>query len=383
MKKSNRYSEFIRENRFLLLCAIFVQLLAIQIVLVVSFMPEALAPFVAPLEQLGLTATAYTAIMAGLWVLSVIYILKFYHIFAEFFRNNGVVLGGILFALVAFWIVFLILLPQISMLNYSLHPNPINLDAGEFADDYTLKNYKYLIFGPEGASDAFNKVDLMVFVRTIIAAIAVTIVNLILCYPLAYFLGQSKGGGFARLLVVMLIVPYWINEILRAFALRIIFGDVGVINGLMMQMGLIDQPYDFINADIALYAGLGYAYILLMLFPMYNVIESLDRNQIEAARDMGASWIRIHRRVVIPHAKPGIASGMTMVFMLSAGALAAPQVLGGTSSLWFTQLVYQWFNDTLNWQQGAAYAIVLLVASIAIVLTFMKIFKVNMGDIGK
>ncbi len=304
-------------------------------------------------------------------------------LFAEFFRNNGVVLGSILFFLVAFWIIFLILLPQISMLNYSLHPNPINLDAGEFADDYTLKNYKYLIFGPEGASDAFNKVDLMVFVRTIIAAMAVTIMNLILCYPLAYFLGQSKGTGFVRLLVVLLIVPYWINEILRAFALRIIFGDVGVINGLMMQMGLIDQPYDFINADIALYAGLGYAYILLMLFPMYNVIESLDRNQIEAARDMGASWIRIHRRVVIPHAKPGIASGMTMVFMLSAGALAAPQVLGGTSSLWFTQLVYQWFNDTLNWQQGAAYAIVLLIASIAIVLTFMKIFKVNMGDIGK
>ncbi len=304
-------------------------------------------------------------------------------IFSEFFRNNGMVLGSILFFLVAFWIIFLILLPQISMLDYSLHPNPINLDAGERVGDYTLKNYEYLIFGPEGSADAYNKLDLMVFVRTIIAAMAVTIMNLILCYPLAYYLGQSKGTGFVRLLVVMLVVPYWINEILRAFALRIIFGDAGVINKVMMQMGMMDQPYDFINADIALYAGLGYAYILLMLFPMYNVIESLDRNQIEAARDMGASWPRIHRRVVIPHAKPGIASGMTMVFMLSAGALAAPQVLGGTSSLWFTQLVYQWFNQTLNWQQGAAYAIVLLVASIAIVLFFMKIFKVNMGDIGK
>ncbi len=120
-----------------------------------------------------------------------------------------------------------------------------------------------------------------------------------------------------------------------------------------------------------------------MLFPMYNVIESLDRNQIEAARDMGASWIRIHRRIVIPHAKPGIASGATMVFMLTAGALAAPQILGGPSSLWFTQLVYQWFNDSLNWQQGAAYAIVLLVSTITIVLLIMRLFKVNMGDIGK
>ena len=296
-------------------------------------------------------------------------------IFSEFFRNNGFLLGGILMFLVAFWVIVLILLPQISMLDFSFRYNlPPALQGGP-EDVYTLDNYRYLVFGPEGASDPYNTVDLMVFVRTILAAMAVTILNLVLCYPLAYYLGQSKGTGFIRLLVVMLVIPYWINEILRAFALRIIFGDVGVLNGLMMNLGLI--------ADIALYAGLGYAYILLMLFPMYNVIESLDRNQIEAARDMGASWVRIHRRVVIPHAKPGIASGATMVFMLSAGALAAPQVLGGTSSLWFTQLVYQWFNDTLNWQQGAAYAIVLLVASIAIVLTFMRIFKVNMGDIGK
>ncbi|MCF6272173.1 MAG: ABC transporter permease [Rhodobacteraceae bacterium] len=303
--------------------------------------------------------------------------------FSEFFKNNGLLMGGILMFLVSFWIIVLILLPQLSMLDFSFRYNLPPALQGTEADSYTLDNYRYLVFGPEGASDAFNKVDLMVFVRTILAAMAVTVLNLILCYPLAYFLGQSKGGGFIRLLVIMLVIPYWINEILRAFALRIIFGDGGVLNGVMMSLGLIDQPYDFINADIALYAGLGYAYILLMLFPMYNVIESLDRNQIEAARDMGASWVRIHRRIVIPHAKPGIASGMTMVFMLSAGALAAPQVLGGTSSLWFTQLVYQWFNDTLNWQQGAAYAIVLLVASIAIVLGFMKIFKVNMGDIGK
>jgi len=304
-------------------------------------------------------------------------------IFSEFFKNNGFLLGGILMFLVGFWVIVLILLPQISMLDFSFRYNlPPALQGGP-EDVYTLDNYRYLVFGPEGSSDSYNTVDLKVFVRTIIAAMLVTVMNLILCYPLAYYLGQSKGTGFVRLLVVMLVIPYWINEILRAFALRIIFGDVGVLNGIMMYLGLIDQPYDYINADIALYAGLGYAYILLMLFPMYNVIESLDRNQIEAARDMGASWIRIHRRVVIPHAKPGIASGMTMVFMLSAGALAAPQVLGGTSSLWFTQLVYQWFNDTLNWQQGAAYAIVLLVASIAIVLTFMRLFKVNMGDIGK
>ena len=302
---------------------------------------------------------------------------------SNFFRTNGTVMGTVMLTLVGFWIVVLIVLPQLSMLDFSFRYNLPPADQGGPKDVLTLDNYRHLVFGAEGSGSSFNKVDLMVFVRTIIAAMVVTVFDLILCYPLAYFLGQSRGLGVARLLIVLLIIPYWINEILRAFALRIIFGTNGLMNSVLMWTGIIDVPYDFIRADIALYAGLGYAYILLMLFPIYNVIESLDRNQIEAARDMGASWMRIHRRIVIPHAKPGISSGMTMVFMLTTGALAAPQVLGGPSSLWFTQLVYQWFNDSLNWQQGSAYAIVLLASSISIVLVFMRIFKVNMGDIGK
>jgi spermidine/putrescine transport system permease protein len=303
--------------------------------------------------------------------------------FATFFRNNGKLMGSLLIGLVGFWLIVLILLPQLSMLDYSFRYNLPPAELGGPKDVYTLSNYEHLLYGSDASHQSYNTVDLMVFVRTIVAAMLVTVFNIILCYPLAYFLGQSKGSGFVRLLVVALIIPYWINEILRAFALRIIFGQTGVLNEVLMFLHLSQEPIDFIRQDIALYAGLGYAYILLMLFPMYNVIESLDRNQIEAARDMGASWVRIHRRIVIPHAKPGIVSGATMVFMLSAGALAAPQILGGPSSLWFTQLVYQWFNDSLNWQQGAAYAIVLLVSTIIIVLTVMRIFKVNMGDIGK
>jgi len=181
----------------------------------------------------------------------------------------------------------------------------------------------------------------------------------------------------------MLIIPYWVNEILRAFAFRIIFGDSGVINTALVGMGLLDEPYDFIRENIALYAGLGYAYILLMIFPIYNAIESLDRNQIEAARDLGSPWWRIHWRVVIPFAKPGITSGCTMVFMLTAGALAAPQILGGPSSLWFTQIIYQWFNTGQNWARGSAYAVVLLITCIIFVLAMMRLFKVKMGEIAR
>src|SRR3546814_2190804 len=125
------------------------------------------------------------------------------------------------------------------------------------------------------------------------------------------------------------------------------------------------------------------AYVLLMVFPLYNAIESLDHNQIEAARDLGSPWWRIHWRVAMPHAMPGIASGCTLVFMLSAGALAAPQILGGPSSLWFTQTIYRWFNTGGNWPQGAAYAIVLLAACLVFVLAIMRLFKVSLGEIAR
>ncbi|MAZ02042.1 MAG: ABC transporter permease [Sneathiella sp.] len=309
--------------------------------------------------------------------------MKIAQLFRNYFVRNGIGLGTFLLVAVFFWVVVLIILPQLSMLDFSFRHHLPPPEMGGPKDTYTLEHYKYLVLGAPGADTSYNVVDLGVFGRTLLAAFFVTILDLVLCYPLAYYLGQSKGGGFIRVLVLLLIIPYWINEILRAFAFRIIFGDSGLINEMLMTMGLIDSPIDFIRANVALYAGLGYAYILLMIFPIYNVIESLDRNQIEAARDMGAPWWRIHWRVVIPYAKPGISSGCTMVFMLTAGALAAPQILGGPSSLWFTQIIYQWFNQGGNWPRGAAFAIVLLVSCIIIVLTMMKLFKVRIGDIGK
>lgn len=300
-----------------------------------------------------------------------------------FWERNGGILGSYLLLAVGFWVLILIVLPQISMLDYSFRFNLPPADVGTDKDVYTLSNYSFFIFGAEGNPEAFNKVDLSVFLRTLVAAVFVTLFNLVLCYPLAYYLGQSAGGGWLRIMVLLLIIPYWVNEILRAFAFRIILGDSGVINSVLIAAGLIDAPVDFIRENVALYAGLGYAYILLMIFPIYNAIESLDHNQIEAARDLGSPWWRIHWRVVIPFAKPGITSGCTMVFMLSAGALAAPQILGGPSSLWFTQIIYQWFNTGGNWPRGAAYAVVLLITCILFVLFMMRVFKIKMGEIGK
>ena len=302
------------------------------------------------------------------------------------FARYGAGVGAALLALAGFWVLLLILLPQLTMADFSLRPNLPPAERGGPLDGYTLEHYAYLVFG-SGQSGTFNTVDLAVFARTLLAALCVTVVDLALCYPVAYLLAQSapRSGqrGWTRLMVLALVVPFWVNEILRAFAFRILFGDSGVLNGLLLGLGVAEQPVDFIRADVALYGGLAYAFVLLMIFPLYNALESLDRSQVEAARDMGASVVATHWRVVIPFAKPGISAGCTMVFMLSAGALAVPQILGGPSSLWFTQLVYQWFNTGNNWPRGSAYAIVLLVSTVLLVLLAMRLFKVRLAQLGQ
>jgi spermidine/putrescine transport system permease protein len=160
-----------------------------------------------------------------------------------------------------------------------------------------------------------------------------------------------------------------------------LFAGEGVINNILLELGLISTAVNFIALDIALYTGLTYAYILLMIFPLYNSLETLDTNQLEAAKDLGSSTVRTHWRIVIPHAKAGIASGCTMVFMLTAGALATPVVLSSPNTYWFTQLIYQWFNMNDNWSRGSAYSIILLVVSVTFVLLMMRLFKVTIGEV--
>jgi len=284
---------------------------------------------------------------------------------------------------VFFWAIVLIVLPQLVMLDYSFRHNLPAAAMGGPDDVRTLTHYRYFLFGGSGSGGGLNRLDIGVLANTLIAAVAVTLINLALCYPVAFVLAHSASGVAARLMVLGLILPFWVNEILRAFAFRVLFGTTGLINGFGLSLGLWEQPIDFVRADVALYAGLTYAYVLLMVFPIYNAVEALDRNQIEAARDMGAAWWRVHWRIVLPVAKPGIASGATMVFMLSAGALAAPQILGGPSSLWFTQLIHQWFNDAGNWPRGAAYAVILMTVCLGFVVLLMRVFRVSIGAIGR
>ena len=299
----------------------------------------------------------------------------------SFYKKNGPVIATFFLAAIIFWLVFLIVIPQLYMLDLSFRPNLPPLLRGGPDDVYTLTHYKHFLYGSETSKDAYNYVDIGVFFDTIITAVLVTIINLCFCYPIAFYIAKLATPNTARLLVLALVIPFWINELLRSFAIRILFAGEGVINNILLELGLISTAVNFIALDIALYTGLTYAYILLMIFPLYNALETLDTNQLEAAKDLGSSTVRTHWRIVIPHAKAGIASGCTMVFMLTAGALATPVVLSSPNTYWFTQLIYQWFNMNDNWSRGSAYSIILLVVSVTFVLLMMRLFKVTIGEV--
>ena len=300
-----------------------------------------------------------------------------------FFQRNGAPVAIFLLAAVGFWALFLIVFPQLYMIDYSFHPKLPQIKRGGPEDVYTLENYRYFLFGSTRDTSHWNTTHLYAFWITIFVSVLITIANFAICYPLAFYMGQVARPGVVLRLMLLLIIPYWINEILRAFAFRVMMGTGGVINNVLIATGLIHDPVDFLGLDVALYSGLTYAYLLIMMFPLYNAIESLDRNQIEAARDLGAPWWHIHLFVVMPYAKPGIASGATLVFMLCAGALAAPLILGGPKTLWFTPIVYDRFFQAFNWPQGAAYALILLSACMAFVLLVMRLFKVRLSEIAR
>ncbi|QIG50613.1 ABC transporter permease [Nordella sp. HKS 07] len=282
-------------------------------------------------------------------------------------------LGGAILLLVALWLVAMVLAPNLMMLDFSLRPNLMPSQIGTVADRYSIANFNALF------SDSVHR---GIFLKTIWASAFVTLTTLIVTYPLAFWLAKLSTPKTMALALLALIIPFWINEVLRTLAWYILLAFNGPLNAVFLALGVIDQPVRWFG-DIGVLAGMVYAYILFMLFPIYNSISTLETAQIEAARNLGASTVRIHRRIVIPHAKAGIATGCVFTFMLAAGSYVAPALLGSPGSRWFTEIIYNWFFEGGNWNRGAAYALVLLVLCMLVVLAALRLFRVNLADVAK
>ena len=305
----------------------------------------------------------------------------------QLLRRYGVGIAWLCIALTFFWLAILVVLPNFTMLESSFRPYLAKVDEGGPLDFYSFGNYMKVL----GNEVDFNvlgyifqvPVRLKVFFLTIAYSALVTIITFLMAYPLAYYMAKIVSPKSLPTIFLLLFVPLWVSEILRSFAWWIILAFKGPLNAVLMALGIINEEIRWIAGFSPVVIGLVYTYVLFMVFPLYNSMQSLDSNQIEAAEDLGSPWWRTHWRVILPHAKPGIASGAVMVFMLSAGSLLVPSLLGSTTSGWFTQTIQGIMLDSQDWNAGAAFAFMLLVACTVFVSLAMRVFGVKLSDIAR
>ena len=179
---------------------------------------------------------------------------------------------------------------------------------------------------------------LKIFADTLVVAIVTTLATILMGYPLAYTIAQlPKKWQQPGLILVM--IPFWINFLIRSYAWVIILRSQGVVNTLLLNLGLIDQPLQMLYNDMAVMLGMVYALLPFMVLPIYVSIEQLDTRLLEAASDLGAKPLTAFRKVTLPLTMPGIAAGTILVFISSLGMFVVPDVMGGAKSALIGNLI--------------------------------------------
>jgi len=268
---------------------------------------------------------------------------------------------------VLLWLVVLIILPHMDLLIMSLRGTD---DLGEPA--WTLANYRAFFTEP---------VYWLTFARTAMYAVLTTAITLVLALPVSSYIAKVARPGARGALLAMLLLPFWVSELVRVYGWLILLRESGVLNYLLMSLGILHRPVEMLYNDASMIMGLVYTSMLFMIVPLVSAMESLDDSLIEAAHDLGAGAPTIWRAIIIPHCKPGITSGCIVVFMLTLGNYLTPNLMGGKNSLWFTEQIYNQFIASFNWNQGAAFGFLLLALSSLIIWFGLKLTGQKLGEV--
>lgn len=275
-------------------------------------------------------------------------------------------LGFIIFLTpVLLWLFLLIVVPHIQLLLMSLKGEN---DLGESV--WTLANYHHFFT---------ERIYWLTFLRTACYAISVTFLTFLVTFPVAFFVVKIAPKRISGFMLTLLLLPFWVSELVRVYGWMILLRESGVINHFLLIIGIVDQPIELLYNDVTMIMGLIYTSMLFMVVPLISSLEGMDDNLIEAAHDLGASKFTILTKIVIPYAAPGITSGSIVVFMLVLGNYLTPNLLGGKNSLWFTEQIYNQFIASFNWNQGAAFGFLLLFLSSAIIWLGLKLTGQKLG----
>jgi spermidine/putrescine transport system permease protein len=268
---------------------------------------------------------------------------------------------------VVLWLFLLIVLPHIDLLIMSFRYEDYN---GQVS--WSFKNYLNFFKEP---------IYWLTFVRTAIYSILVTFLTFVIALPVAFYITKVVNPKYQGFLLVLLLLPFWVSELVRVYGWMILLRESGVINHFLLKLGILKHPIEMLYRDSTMILGLVYTSMLFMVVPIISVLDSLDNSLIEAAYDLGANMWTILFKIIIPHATPGIVSGAIVVFMLTLGNYLTPNLMGGKNSLWFTEQIYNQFIASFNWNQGSAFGFLLLVLSSILVWLGLKLTRQNLKKV--
>ena len=227
-------------------------------------------------------------------------------------------------------------------------------------------------FSLENIVRAFGELPMTALWRSLYMALIATLICIILGYPAAMCL-CSRHVKQKSLILVLYMVPMWMNLLLRTYAWSVILERTGIINTFLISVGL--PPQKLLYTDGAVVLGMVYNFLPFMIMPIHSVLSKIDPMLIEAAEDLGANRVRVFTRVTLPLSFPGIVSGITMVFMPAASTFAISQLMGNNTQQLYGEMVEQQFRTLYNYNYGSALSLVLLVLmllSMAIMRKFDK-----------
>ena len=250
------------------------------------------------------------------------------------------------------WSAIFIVVPLVFVIVYSL------TDAqGNFTLDYVLDIGKYK--------------DVML--NSIWLGFIATVISLIIAYPLAYIMARTTAN-VQRTMMILVMLPMWMNLLIRTYSMMIIMQDTGIINTVLGGIGL--PKIHMINTEGAVVLGMVYNYIPYMILPLYSIMSKMDHSLIEAAEDLGANKLTVLKNIILPLSLPGIASGFTMVFVPSVSTFYISKKLGGNTFSLIGDVIEMQFKSANNYNLGAALSLVLMV----LIIICMMVMNRFTGD---
>ena len=284
--------------------------------------------------------------------------------------KKGIRWGVVVFLTpVLLWLFLLLVLPHMDLLIMSFR---IEDDLGN--PTWSVSNYLAFFQEP---------IYWLTFTRTAAYSVLVTLLTFIVALPVAFFITKVVNHRYKGFLTMLLLLPFWVSELVRVYGWMILLRESGVINHFLLKAGLLKQPIEMLYNDVTMVMGLVYTCMLFMVIPLVSVLDSLDDSLIEAAYDLGANMWTILVKIIIPHSMPGIVSGSIVVFMLTLGNYLTPNLMGGKNSLWFTEQIYNQFIASFNWNQGSAFGFLLLLLSSLLIWTGLKLSKQKLSKVVK